>query len=398
MKRLFLTMTATIVSVVCSAFVVKNSDGVSINYQEVWKDGVTIVQVASISNGKYSGSVVIPEEVYYIGKRYKVTSIADNAFKECYDLTSVSIPNTVTNIGEYAFYGCSKLSSVDIPNSVTDIGNYAFNNCYNLKSVNIPENVTVINTAVFSGCKSLTSITIPGKVTYIGTAAFSRCDKLNVIYCLNTTPPDFEMSNVFWVDLGHNQDTYVIYNYVPLHVPKGCGDLYAAAYEWRYFKKIIEDIDLEETGQFVNVSIKQGEVGYTRQLLKKGESFRIYIGTLGDYKINAVTFNGKDVTTELDNGYFNTPGITEDSELSISYEIESTDIRNISSLDNLKVTGYNGEITISNIDTPSTVSVYNIEGKLIENTPSAIGSINISVPSEGVYIVKVESRSYKIAL
>ena len=110
-----------IVSTVCSAIVVKNSDGVSITYNEVWNNGESTLQVAPISNSKYSGSVIIPEEVYYVGKRYKVTSIADNAFKECYDLTSVSIPNTVTNIGEYAFYGCSKLSSVDIPNSVTDI-------------------------------------------------------------------------------------------------------------------------------------------------------------------------------------------------------------------------------------------------------------------------------------
>lgn len=36
----------------------------------------------------------------------KVTSIGDNAFKECGSLTSINIPNSVTNIGYGAFWRC----------------------------------------------------------------------------------------------------------------------------------------------------------------------------------------------------------------------------------------------------------------------------------------------------
>lgn len=64
----------------------------------------------------------------------------------------------------------------------------------------------------------------------------------------------------------------------------------------------------------------------------------------------------------------------------------------------MKVIGYNGEISIYNIDTPSDVMVYTVDGKLVGNISNAFGDVDIQVPSEQLYIVKVGSRSYKIAL
>ena len=54
------------------------------------------------------------------------TTIGEAAFKDCSNLTSVTIPNSVTTIGRHAFDECSALTSVTIPNSVTEIGGYAF--------------------------------------------------------------------------------------------------------------------------------------------------------------------------------------------------------------------------------------------------------------------------------
>ena len=64
--------------------------------------------------------------------------------------TELSIPSEidgykVTHIGWDAFYQCAQLKSVTIPDSVTSIGIYAFACCTSLTSITIPdnENITV---------------------------------------------------------------------------------------------------------------------------------------------------------------------------------------------------------------------------------------------------------------
>ena len=107
-----------------------------------------------------------------------VTTIGDNAFYCCDNLTSVTIPNSVTSIEDQAFYGCSSLTSVTIPDSVTSIGGHAFVGCIGLTSVTIPDSVTSIGKSAFLNCSSLTSVTIPDSVTAIGAYAFNLCSSL----------------------------------------------------------------------------------------------------------------------------------------------------------------------------------------------------------------------------
>ena len=171
------------------------------------------------SNNAYTGSVVIPETVTYKSKTYSVTSIGDDAFFRCSNLTSVTIPNSVTSIGSSAFSGCSSLTSIIvdidnsiydsrdncnaiietatntlhtgckntvIPNSVTIIGSSAYSGCSGLTSITIPNSVTSIGGSAFSSCSGLTSITIPNSVTTIGSSAFFRCSSLTSITIPNS--------------------------------------------------------------------------------------------------------------------------------------------------------------------------------------------------------------------
>lgn len=54
--------------------------------------------------------IEIPSTVVLNGKAYNVTSIADETFSECDELTCVRIPATVSHIGKNAFQRCSALN------------------------------------------------------------------------------------------------------------------------------------------------------------------------------------------------------------------------------------------------------------------------------------------------
>ncbi|MBO4535354.1 MAG: leucine-rich repeat domain-containing protein, partial [Clostridia bacterium] len=88
--------------------------------------------------------------------------ISDYAFYGCSNLTSITIP-AVTEIGESAFEMCTGLTSVTFPSdgSLKTIGKDAFRNCFLLTTLVIPDSVTSIGAGAFFGLGSLTSLTMP---------------------------------------------------------------------------------------------------------------------------------------------------------------------------------------------------------------------------------------------
>jgi hypothetical protein len=156
---------------------VKNADGKTIYYNYI-NEGK---ELEVIRDKYYSGVLVIPEEVTYMNRTRKVTSIGEGAFYKCNDLTSVTIGNNVTNIGEKAFMNCSRLTSVTIGNSVTSIGNNAFEGSSALISITIPNSVTSLGDRAFLHCSGLTSVTIGNGVTSIGVNTFIGCNALTSV-------------------------------------------------------------------------------------------------------------------------------------------------------------------------------------------------------------------------
>ncbi len=75
-----------------------------------------------------------------------------------------------------------------VPNSVTTISEEAFRYCANLTSVTIPDSVTTIGRRAFEFCTSLTSVTVGNGVVSIGYGAFWRCMNLTKIAFQNSAP------------------------------------------------------------------------------------------------------------------------------------------------------------------------------------------------------------------
>lgn len=148
-----------------------------------------------------------------------VTSIGYGTFNGCYGLTSITIPHSAADSGYGAFYNCYSLASIAIPGSATIISNSSLSGCYSLTSVTIPDSVTTIDGSAFYNCTSLTSITIPSSVTRINASAFGSCYGLGYIKFGGTTPPTVPNSNAW----GSVPDDCIIY------VPRGSLLAYTSA-------------------------------------------------------------------------------------------------------------------------------------------------------------------------
>ena len=177
-------------------------------------------------------SITIPENV---------TSIGDNAFSDCTNISSVvwnaakcsgwssssnspflsakenitsfTFGNKVDSIPNYLCYGMSKLTSITIPENVTSIEQTTFSGCTNISSVvwnavecsgwssstspfsSIKDNITsftfgdkveTIPSYLCYGMSKLTSITIPESVTSIGNDAFYGCTGLTSVVIPNS--------------------------------------------------------------------------------------------------------------------------------------------------------------------------------------------------------------------
>ncbi len=334
-----------------------------------------------------------------------ISGIGDDAFRGCKSLTSISIPNSVTSIGAAAFCSCSGLSSISIPESVVVIGESAFSGCYGLKKVIVndiagwcgiefgdylsnptfytrnifsdentiitnlvvPEGVTSIGAYAFQDCSSLKSIIIPESVSNIGAYAFQNCERLADIYVASSEPVDCDGINTFEsINGGIVRDKYDVYNYAVLHVPMGSKENYAAAYEWRYFSKIKEDMEINGKVFYTTLSVNQAGEGYVKHYVKADEPYTIFIGSDEGLRINTVMFNGDDVTDKLVDGYYTTPNITHPSKISISFEQTIDDVKGFAMENNLHVYGNDGSLFVSGITNPQRLSVYSLNGALIE--------------------------------
>lgn len=126
----------------------------------------TVKYVKPKSNAK--GNVKIPATARYAGVTYKVTSIADKAFRNNKKVTNITVGTNVKSIGRSAFEKCTKLKTVTVGKNVTKIGKNAFGGCKNLKTLTIKSAKLTkkgLASGSFKGISKKTVVKVPkGKV------------------------------------------------------------------------------------------------------------------------------------------------------------------------------------------------------------------------------------------
>ncbi len=161
----------------------------------VIQSGITTIGDEAFKNCKSASSVTIPSTVSLVGSEVfsnmtnlrsinipnSVSSIGVGTFSGCTALSSVVLPTTLTKIEDDLFSGCTKLEEIVIPNTVEEIGENAFYDCDSLATANLPSNLEKIGNNAFYNCKSLSEITIPTGIVHIGSDAFKNCSGIKQV-------------------------------------------------------------------------------------------------------------------------------------------------------------------------------------------------------------------------
>lgn len=118
-------------------------------------------------------SVIIPSTV---------TSIEQSAFSDCGGLSSIEGLDFVTDIATFAFCRTS-VGTLVFSNRLTTIGDQIFENCRELTKITIPSSVESIGKETFDGCKKLKHVYIERSTPpTLGSSAFDKADPELKIY------------------------------------------------------------------------------------------------------------------------------------------------------------------------------------------------------------------------
>ena len=131
--------------------------------------------VASIGSDVFSGCRSLETVTFDAGN--PMTELPEGLFKNCESLKNVTLPAGLQRVPASLFDGCTSLTDIDLPSSVTEIGSYAFRNT-KITEFPLMENITFIGSYAFYGCTGLTDVTIPNSVSYIETSAFENCSNI----------------------------------------------------------------------------------------------------------------------------------------------------------------------------------------------------------------------------
>lgn len=174
---------------------------------EITEDGMSYTLVSC--DASISGDVIIPSEykglpVTAIGKRVDSMGWSSEAFNNCHNITSVTIPDSVESILHDCFVNCDNLVNVTMGKGLKTIGPRCFSGCESLENLYITDlaawcsiNFTYPNLEigatgnpgtpilyaenVYVDGELLTDLVIPSGVTGIGNYAFASYKKLRSV-------------------------------------------------------------------------------------------------------------------------------------------------------------------------------------------------------------------------
>lgn len=289
----------------------------------------------------------------YFPSTSNINNIGSYAFEGCESITGeVRIPSKLMLIRDGVFAGCKNLESVTLHNNLQSIGANAFAGCENLSGdIAFGRMITRIGASAFAGCKSLNAVTMPRAIQQLGDAAFMDCSGL-------TGKISFPES---LIDLGKGA-FYGCSSIESFEIPASVKQIKAATFA--------KCTGLKAITLYAETPIEADATAFVGVDCSK---VTLYVpeGSESKYAEADVwkNFNIQTITTGIESAS------TNNGEATLSIE--------------------NGVLKVSNISANTIIEVFNVKGQQIKSL-QASDVVSIALPEQGVYVVTINGKSYKV--
>ncbi|WP_300632447.1 leucine-rich repeat domain-containing protein [uncultured Duncaniella sp.] len=383
-----------------------------------------------------------------------IKELPESAFSDCSGLQKIVIPEGITEIKRYAFMGCSSLTDIELPKSLTMIRATVISGCKSLRNLIIHQNVSLIEKHAFDGCEAIEEIHLQRAVLpespmaqgWLVNRPVINADNNCTLYVPKGSVESYQESQ-YWNSFKNivEEEYAEALNYqlsfpysltggqilVNGEVAKGgikefeMGSdivISTTAKDGYHLRALLvngKDVTAEmEDGSY---TIRNIDANYTVDaefaenpfilslFMANGGSLDVDVEKRGTFtcvivpeegwKINTVTFNGSDVTSELteDNRY-TTPAITRNSVLRVTFEDMNSAIGSIDyDATSVKVTVDNGgEVRIEGVEAGNPVRAYSVDGRLAGQVTSNGDVDVINLSQHGIYLIQTPGKTFKI--
>ncbi|MDE6340266.1 MAG: C10 family peptidase [Muribaculaceae bacterium] len=400
----------------------------------------------------YFDDVDIPEFITYENEIYEVTEIGKGTFLHCHNLRSLTIPKSIVILNEDAI-PITSLQLLRIPkdSKLEEIGSFGMEQNSNLRCLKLPDNLNTIGICAFQGCSQLKYLSIPKNYSITAKDPFHLCDGLQAIRFENSYPIDatidffgIEPDNLkVYVPMNSKQNytdhsfwrRFVTYEYTDsdnLLFSQNSNDSFSVLDGDKACDKINIDSSFRKINQSQSANITHigicaffgnndlteiilpasltniGDLAFTDcenlesivcnsmtpPLLEKSSIF--FADNKWDYNnFEYREFLGVDkekcvlsVPTGSKEKYLSTPGW---NEFTTIVEHDNSEVDEIDSYRDVRISFSNGAIQIFNKKCIQTVNIYNLLGHLIyTGCESTITNLE-----KGFYIVKISNKTFK---
>ncbi len=162
---------------------------------------------------------------------------------------------------------------------------------------------------------------------------------------------------------------------------------------WKFSKDKLPMIKSLMNKYFISFGFTNGSAGYE---VEEGGTLHIKIVPDNEYCVAYVYLNNKDITDMLYGNTLILEDVYSDGSLYIVFKRKNATAINKNSADDTNIKIKNGEITFNGIKNNTLVTIYSLDGKVVEKRyVNPNGSIAIT---HGEYIIKMNNSSFKVIL